>query len=74
MQPKNLLTLMRVCRQLTVALELLNTIEQRELAKVMKVAKEQKEEIEHICFSATLANPFMTILRIREWIEKVANQ
>jgi hypothetical protein len=68
------LKLFSAIRSLMQVMEVLNAIDEHEWIAITKIAKAQKKEIKNICFSTELGNRFMTVFRVREWLEVIANE
>ena len=63
-----------VIRQLVIALEMLNKIDEKDYAEIVKKARNCKAEIKGILDNAGRGNPFMMLFFIRELLEKIVNE
>ena len=74
MNVQSKILLRSVIRQLVIALELLNKIEEKDFAELVKKAKTKKANIKGIMDNAGRGNIFMMIFFIRELIESIVNE
>lgn len=63
-----------VIRQLVIAMDMLNKIDEKDFAEVVKLARTHKAEIKGVLDNAGRGNPFMMIFFIRELLEKIVNE
>ena len=68
-QSRNLLR--SVIRHLVTALEILNTIEEKDYADIVKAAKRAEKDVKGVRDNVERGNLFMTIFFVREVIEVV---
>jgi hypothetical protein len=68
-QTKNLLR--SVIRHLVTALEILNNIEEKDYADIVKTAKTAEKDVKGVRDNVERGNLFMTIFFVREVIEAV---
>ena len=74
MNVQSKILLRSVIRQLVIALEMLNKVDEKDFAEIVKKARTKKPQIKGILDNAGRGNPFMMIFFIRELIESVLNE
>jgi hypothetical protein len=74
MNVQSKILLRSIIRHQVQALELLNMIDEKDYAEIVKKAKPQKNNIKGVLDNAGRGNIFMMIFFIRELIENILNQ
>jgi hypothetical protein len=74
MNVQSKILLRSIIRHLVQSLELLNTIDEKDYAEIVKKAKLQKNNVKGVLDNAGRGNIFMMIFFIRELIENILNQ